>query len=119
MLRIADWVLRMARYGFPRSPAQIKEAVKMILDKSKVKVQQFAENRPGKTWFYAFLRRHTQIKMSLWKSWNSHELWPAQKKVFMRGFTNLRNFVKIKVLEALIKFKTAMSQVFPFKLLYL
>ena len=42
-------ILRMARYGFPRSPAQIKGAVKMILDKSKVKVQQFAENRPGKT----------------------------------------------------------------------
>ena len=49
VLRIADWVLRMARYGFPRSPAQIKGAVKMILDKSKVKVQQFAENRPAKT----------------------------------------------------------------------
>ena len=36
----------MARYGFLFSPAQIKEAVKNILDKSKVSVQQFAE----KTW---------------------------------------------------------------------
>ena len=64
MLRIADWVSRMARYGFPSSPAQIKEAVKMILNKSRVKVQQFAKNRPGKTWFYTFLRQHPQIKMS-------------------------------------------------------
>ena len=64
VFRIADWVLRMARYGFPRSPAQIKEAVKMILDKSKKKVQQFAENRPVKTFFCTFLRWHPQIKMS-------------------------------------------------------
>ena len=50
----------MAKYGFPRSPDQIKE-VKQILDKSKVKVYAF--NRPGKTWFYAFLRRNPDIKM--------------------------------------------------------
>ena len=48
----------MARYGFPCFPAQVKEAVKMILDKRKVKVQQFAEDRYRKTWFYTFI--HSQ-----------------------------------------------------------
>ena len=52
----------MSQYRFPRSPAQIKEAVKMILEKTKSKTP-FNENRPGKTWFYAFLRRHPHIKM--------------------------------------------------------
>ena len=111
MLRIGDWVLRMARYGFRPSPAQIKEALKMILHKSKVKVQQFAENRPGKSWFYAFLRRHPQIKMSRAEKLEQS----SAKKVFMHGFTDLRNFVKLKVLGALIKFITAMSQVFLYK----
>ena len=54
----------MARYGFPCSPDLIKEAVKLILDKSKVKIDAFKENRPSKTWFDAFLRRHPDIKMS-------------------------------------------------------
>ena len=53
----------MARFGFPRKPAQIKEAVKLILDKSKIKIRDFNENRPGKTWFYAFLRSHPGTKM--------------------------------------------------------
>ena len=52
----------MSQYRFPRSPAQIKEAVKMTLDKTKSKTP-FNENRPGKTWLYAFLRRHPHIKM--------------------------------------------------------
>ena len=45
----AEWVLKMARLGFPRSPIQIKEAVKMYLDKSGIKVKEFTDNRPGKT----------------------------------------------------------------------
>ena len=54
----------MARYSFPRSPIQIKEAVKLYLDKSGIRIKEFTENRPGKTWFYGFLRRHPNIKMS-------------------------------------------------------
>ena len=59
-----EWVLKMARYGFPRTPNEIKEAVKLYLDKSKIKVSSFHENRPGKTWFYAFLRRYPEIKLA-------------------------------------------------------
>ena len=54
----------MSRMGFPRSPIQIKEAVKLYLDKSSITETEFNENRPAKTWFYAFLRRHPDIKMS-------------------------------------------------------
>ena len=60
----AEWVLKMSRCGFPRSRSQIKEAVKLYLDKSNIRVKEFHENRPGKTWFYAFLRRHPDIKMA-------------------------------------------------------
>ena len=62
--RFAEWVLKMSRFGFPRSPIQVKEAVKLYLDKSGIKIKQFTDNRPGKTWFYGFLRRHLEIKMS-------------------------------------------------------
>ena len=96
MLRIADWVLRMARYGFPRSPAQIKEAVKMILDKSKVKVQQFAENRPGQTWFYAFLRRYPQIKMSRVKKLEQSRAMTCTKESIYAWFDEFDKFCEAK-----------------------
>ena len=62
-LRFAEWVVNMARYGFPRTPIQIKEAVKLYLDKSGINVSQFKDNRPGKTWFFGFLRCHPEIKL--------------------------------------------------------
>ena len=72
----------MSQYGFPRSPAQIKEAGKMILDKTKFKTP-FNENRPGKTWFYAFLRRHPDIKMSrVEKLEQARAMACAQEKIY-------------------------------------
>ena len=53
----------MANLGFPRSKAQIIEAVKLYLDKANIKVPAFNNNRPGISWFYGFLRRHPDIKM--------------------------------------------------------
>ena len=41
---IAKWALEMADVGFPRTWKQICEAVKMYLDKKKVK-SDFRENR--------------------------------------------------------------------------
>ena len=46
------------------SVTYIKEAVKLYLDKSGKRVKGFNDNRPGKTWFYAFLQRNPDIKMS-------------------------------------------------------
>ena len=44
----------MAYRGFPRTNIQIKEAIKSYLDKSKLKIHEFADNR----------RRHPDLKMS-------------------------------------------------------
>ena len=100
MLRIGDWVLRMARYGCRPSPAQIKEALKMILDKSKVKVQQFAENRPGKTWFYAFLRRHPQIKMSRVEKLEQSRAMACTKESIYAWFHEFEKFCKAKSIRS-------------------
>ena len=53
----------MSRHGFPQSPAQIKKAAKVFLDKTKFKTL-LNENWPRKTWFYAFLWWHLNIEMS-------------------------------------------------------
>ena len=53
----------MANLSFPRSKAQIIEAVKLYLDKAKIKVKAFDDKRPGISLFDGFLRRHPEIKM--------------------------------------------------------
>ena len=53
----------MANLSFPRSKAQIIEAVKLYLDKAKIKVKAFNDNRPGISLFDGFLRRHPEIKI--------------------------------------------------------
>ena len=52
----------MANLSFLRSKAQIFEAVKLYLDKAKIKVKAFNDNRPGIFLFDGFLRRHPEIK---------------------------------------------------------
>ena len=53
----------MANLSFPRSKAQIIEAVKLYLDKAKIKVKAFNDKRPGISLFDGFLRHHPEIKM--------------------------------------------------------
>ena len=53
----------MENLGFPRSKAQIIEAVKLYLDKANMKVKAFNDNRPGISWLYGFLRCQIHIKM--------------------------------------------------------
>ena len=53
----------MANLSFPRSKAQIFEAVKLYLDKAKIKVKAFNDNRPGISLFDSFLQRRPEIKM--------------------------------------------------------
>ena len=52
----------MERLGFPSTPTKIKAAVKTYLDRAKVKTK-LVDNRPGKTWWFGFLRRHPDLKL--------------------------------------------------------
>ena len=58
---IAEWAKEMARRGFGRTPEEICEAVKQILDKAGRNVKEFRMNRPGKSWWWGFMRRHPDL----------------------------------------------------------
>ena len=60
--RFVEWVKDMRHCGFPMNFIKIKAAIKTYLDRAKVKTQ-FQNNRPGKTWWYGFLRRHPNLKI--------------------------------------------------------
>ena len=60
---IAEWVKESGRRGFGKSPALVCEAVKQVLDKAGRRITAFQSNRPGKSWWYGFLRRHPDLHM--------------------------------------------------------
>ena len=90
----------MARYGFPRSPIQIKEAVKLYLDKSGKKVKEFVDNRPGKTWFYAFLRINPDIKMSRVEKLEQSRAMACTQESVYAWFDEFEKFLKDKKIES-------------------
>ena len=49
---IFNWIKECGRRGFGKTPQQIREAVKQVLDSAGRKV--FQSNYPGKTWWYGF-----------------------------------------------------------------
>ena len=89
----------MARFGFPRTLAQIKEAVKLILDKSKIKIKDFNENRPGKTGFYAFLRCHPDIKMGLVEKLEQSRAMASTEESVYAWFDEFEQFCKEKNIQ--------------------
>ena len=98
----------MSQYGFPRSPAQIKEAVKMILDKTKFETP-INENRHGKTWFYAFLRRHPKVEKRVEKLEQARAM-ACTQKTYMHVLTNLKHFANLMILDYLIRYLTVTNR---------
>ena len=59
---LANWAVEMVKIGYGRTRQQITEMVKAILDKDG-RPNPFSDNRPGKDWWYGFLRRHPNLTM--------------------------------------------------------
>ena len=60
--QLVEWALHMAQIGYGQTRRQICEMVKRIMDQTK-RPNPFTNNRPGKDWWYAFLRRHPKLAM--------------------------------------------------------
>lgn len=58
--QIENWVLELGRKGFPRTSENILDSVQYFLNKNP-RNTPFKENRPGKGWLKAFLKRHPKI----------------------------------------------------------
>ena len=58
--RLVDWVTEMANIGYGRTKPELLNTVKTILDKDG-RSTPFKDNKPGKDWYYGFLKRHPQL----------------------------------------------------------
>ena len=59
---IVKWTMKMSEIGYGQTRQQITEIVKRILDHTK-RSNPFTYNRPGKDWWYGFLKRYPEVKM--------------------------------------------------------
>ncbi|KAJ8304124.1 hypothetical protein KUTeg_017707 [Tegillarca granosa] len=60
--RLVGWISEMSRIGFGRTKQELLTTVKNILDKDG-RPNPFTDNRPGKDWYYAFVKRHPELSM--------------------------------------------------------
>lgn len=57
---LEDWILTMAKAGFPITKSELLDSVQHLIQELQRK-NPFLDNRPGKTWYNAFLKRHPVI----------------------------------------------------------
>lgn len=57
---LAKWILHLGDIGFPVSKDQLFDSVQMIIKRLE-KPNPFAEGRPGRHWYEAFMKRHPEL----------------------------------------------------------
>lgn len=58
--RLVDWVLHMSRIGYGRTRQEVLDTVKRIIEVDG-RTNPFKDNRPGKDWWYGFVKRHPEV----------------------------------------------------------
>ena len=58
--RLIDWCLHMARIGYGRTRGEFLDVVQRIIQKDE-RPTPFKDSRPGKDWYYQFLKRHPEL----------------------------------------------------------
>ena len=59
---LVEGLVELGSIGFGKTMPELMDLVKSYLDKCGEDIVQFQNNRPGKTWCYAFMRRHPELK---------------------------------------------------------
>lgn len=59
--KLVDWAFEMAEIGYGQTRRQVCEMVKKFLQDGRP--NPFNDNRPGKDWWYAFVRRNPKLSL--------------------------------------------------------
>lgn len=60
--RLADWLVDMSKIGYGRSKQELLDIVQKIIQADS-RSTRFKDQRPGKDWYYGFMRRHPEISL--------------------------------------------------------
>lgn len=59
---LVTWIIHIGNRGFPVTKDQLLDSVKMLIKKLK-RESPFKDDRPGRHWYEAFLKRHPQLSL--------------------------------------------------------
>ncbi len=91
---ISEWVKENGRRGFGKNSDQVCEAVRQVLNRAGRKVNVFTDNRPGRTWWCGFLRRHPDLHMLSTKPLEISRATACTEEVVFKWFDAFENFLK-------------------------
>ncbi|XP_053402897.1 uncharacterized protein LOC123562153 [Mercenaria mercenaria] len=98
--RLVDWVLHMARIGYGRTRQEVLDTVKRIIDADE-RPNPFKDNRPGKDWWYGFVKRHPEMTERLPQDLGKERATITQAKV-QRWFEEFEHYVRNEIKDPTI-----------------
>ena len=90
---LVEWALEMAKIGYGRTREQITEMVRQLLDKDG-RSNPFVENRPGRDWWYGFLRRHPRLSFRSPEQLQISRASACSKERLTQWYTAFEQFLK-------------------------
>lgn len=94
--KIANWVINLAKSGFPIKKSDLLDTVEKIL-KDANKHDLFEKGRPGQKWYQNFLKRHPEISLREAESVNKARAVVTEESIRL-WFWKLRNYLEANYL---------------------
>ena len=96
--QLADWAIEMGKIGYGCTREQISLMVQKPLDKDG-RQNPFLNNRPGKDWWYAFLRRHPELAMRSPEPLQLARASACSEEILSRWYTAFKQFLEVNDLN--------------------
>ena len=91
---LVDWAVEMGRIGYGRTREQVSMMMKKLLDKDG-RQNPFVDNRPGKDWWYAFLRRHPELALCTPEHLQLARAAACSEDVLSRWYAAFKQFLEL------------------------
>lgn len=89
---LVDWLLNLAKCGFPQKPTDLLNTVQKIILEENRKTP-FKDGLPGKTWYYGFLKRHPELSLRTPEGLSKGRAIVTEESV-RKWFSDLKNYLQ-------------------------
>lgn len=89
---IVKWIFYVGDRGFPVSKDYLLDSVQVLVKKSK-RPNPFSNNRPGRKWYEAFLRRHPEISVRVSQNLTNSRSQVTEEKIRM-WFSEVKTYLE-------------------------